>query len=276
MPQTGILYHPMVDATLAKAQEVQKFLSARGVATWRCSAWDTAEIRKHLEDTALVLTVGGDGTLLRAAQAVYPSRVPITGINMGRLGFMTELSAAEAAEKLPDLLAGKGWVDARTMLSVTLAAPPAKRQTFTALNDVVMARGAIARMVRITASMADQRFATYRADGVVVATATGSTGYALAAGGAILYPRSPDFILVPVAAHTSAAYALVLPAETVLKLRIDTVHEATLSVDGHINRPLPDGAEITVRRSRHQTRFLRIHPEDRFYRSLEEKLRGKE
>jgi NAD+ kinase len=147
-------------------------------------------------------------------------------------------------------------------------------QTLQALNDVVVARGAISRMVHVGASLDGQVIGDYRADGVIVSTATGSTGYALAAGGPILYPQSTDCLVVPVAAHLSPAYPLVLPSKAVIQLRIATVHQAVLSVDGHINLPLSDGDTVTIKHSPHTTRFQRIYPETVFYSSLEQKLKG--
>lgn len=276
MNKVGILYHPMVKAAQTKAKQLQDFLVAKGVSVWLSSAWEEEKARAQLNKTELVLSVGGDGTILRAAHVVIPETIPITGINLGTLGFMTELSADEALEKLPALLAGKGWIDERAMLEVELPATdhePAHQ--FQALNDAVLARGAIARLVRIEASIDGQHLTSYKADGVIVATATGSTGYALAAGGPILYPQSGDFLLVPIMPHLSSAYPLVLPATTIVQLRINAVHQATLSIDGHINLTLSDGAMATVKQSPHKTRFLRIHPQNSFYRSLEQKLKGK-
>ncbi len=277
MNKVGVLYHPMVEAAFTKAKQLQDFLVANGVSVWLCSAWESEKAKTQLNDTDLILSVGGDGTILRSAQAVVPKTTPITGINLGNLGFMTELSADEAMEHLPALLAGEGWIDERSMLEAELAAtdqePP---RIFHALNDVVVARGAMARLVRVEASIDGQYLATYKADGVIVATATGSTGYSLAASGPILYPQSKDFLLVPITPHLSLAYTLLLPAPTVVQLRISAAHQTTLSIDGHINLPLADGAIITVKRSPNTTRFLRIHPENTFYRFLEQKLKGKQ
>jgi NAD+ kinase len=190
---------------------------------------------------------------------------------------MTELSADEALEYLPSLLAGEGWIDERAMLEAELSAteqePP---RIFHALNDIVVARGSVVRLVRVEASIDSQYLATYKADGVLVATATGSTGYSLAAGGPILNPQSKDFLLVPITPHLSSAYKLVLPSKTVVQLRVVAAHQSMLSIDGHINLPLADGASITVKHSPNTVRFLRIHPEDSFYRSLEQKLKGKQ
>jgi NAD+ kinase len=275
--KVGILYHPMVKATHVKASELQDFLVARNVSVWTCSAWESDQARSRLDGTGLILSVGGDGTILRAAHVTIPAAIPVTGINLGRLGFMTELSADEAEEKLPALLAGEGWIDERTVLDVELpASEQAPACTFQALNDVVVARGAISRLVHIEVTLDGNILTSYRADGIVVATATGSTGYSLAAGGPILYPRSPDFVLVPVAPHLSPAYPLVLPPTATVRLRITTVHQAALSIDGHINLPLSDGDVVTVRHSPGTARFLRIHPESSFYGTLETKLKGKQ
>jgi NAD+ kinase len=277
MNKVGVLYHPMVEATFIKAKQLQDFLVANDISVWLCSAWEGEKTKAQLNDTDLLLSVGGDGTILRSAQAVVPRATPITGINLGNLGFMTELSADEALEYLPSLLAGEGWIDERAMLEAELSAteqePP---RTFHALNDVVVARGSVVRLVRVEASIDSQHLTTYKADGVIVATATGSTGYSLAAGGPILYPQSNDFLLVPITPHLSSAYALVLPSKTVVQLRVLTAHQSMLSIDGHINLPLADGASITVKHSPNTVRFLRIHPEDSFYRSLEQKLKGKQ
>ena len=275
MKNIGIFYHPLVEATKSKAKQLQDFLASRGITAWLCSAWESEAARSQLDDTELVLSVGGDGTILRSAQAVVPRMIPIIGINLGKLGFMTELSADEASDKLPALLSGEGWIDERAMLLAELSAGGQKTSTYHALNDVVVARGAIARLVRVAASLNGKHITDYKADGVIVATATGSTGYSLAAGGPILYPHSKDFLLVPIMPHLSADYALVLLAETSVQLKVAATQPATLSIDGYINMPLPDEAVITVKQSPHRTRFLRVHPEDTFYRSLEQKLKGK-
>jgi len=277
MKRIGILYNPMIEAARTLAEELKDFLAARGVSVWLCSAWEGEEAKSQAGGTELILTVGGDGTILRAAQVAVQGQIPITGVNLGRLGFMTELGAEEAKDKLPSLLEGKGWLDERAMLDVELGAAGSEpERSFYALNDVVVARGAIARVVYVEASIDGEPLATYKGDGVIVATATGSTGYSLAAGGPILHPQAKEFLLSPILPHLSPAYSLVLPAEVVVKLRLTTAHQAGLSVDGHINLPLESGAVITVKHSSNSGRFLRIHPGAAFYSSLELKLKGKQ
>ncbi len=277
--RVGILYHPMIEAAYTLAKELESSLDSSGVSVWLCSAWEGEKARAQAGNTDLILTTGGDGTILRAAHVALLNQTPITGVNLGKLGFMTELSADEAVERLPALLAGDGWIDERAMLEAEL--PPAdpaheSARTFYALNDVVVARGAIARTVYVEASIDGELLTTYKADGVIVATATGSTAYSLSAGGPILHPQAKEFLLLPILPHLSSAYTVVLPSTTVVKLRISTHHQATLSIDGHINLPLSSGAVIIIKHSSNMARFLRIHPETSFYRSLEQRLKGKQ
>ncbi len=274
----GILYHPMVEATCIKAKELTDFLNSKGVDVWTCSAWETEKAITNLDTTDLLLTTGGDGTILRAAQVALGKQIPITGINMGNLGFLTELKANEAIDQLPALLEGKGWIDERAMLEACLI--PAETNgnmpaVFHALNDIVLSRGAIVKLIQVNTSINDKPLTNYRADGVILSTATGSTGYSLAAGGPILYPQSTDFLLVPIVSHLSSDYRLVLPASSTIKLQLISTNRATLSIDGHINIPVPNGAVVTIKQSVQKTRFLRLHPQDYFFNLLEEKLRGK-
>ncbi len=279
MKKVGILYHPMKEAAHPLAEKLEKFLTARGISTWVCSAWEVEAARTQVNGTDLILSIGGDGTILRAAQTIVPEPTPITGINLGHLGFMTELSVDEAEEKLTALLAGDGWIDERSLLQAELSFGNDKQkrpQKFYALNDVVVARGAVARVIYAEASINGELLTTYKTDGVIVATATGSTGYALAAGGPVLHPQAKELLLLPITPHLSSTYTLVLQPTAEVKLRLSTTHPATLSIDGHINLPLSEDAVITVKHSQNTVRFLRIHPESSFYGSLEQRLKGKQ
>ncbi len=274
----GILYHPMVESTSVRARDLHDFLVARGIEVWSCSAWETEKAVSLLDGTDLILANGGDGTLLRAAQVALVHQTPVTGINMGNLGFLTEFKADEALDRLPELLAGQGWLDERTMLEARLVTAESKGSpivAFYALNDVVLARGAIARLIQVDTAIDDKPVTTYRADGIILATATGSTSYALAAGGPVLYPHSADFLLVPIVPHLTAGYSLVIPSTGVVELKLITNNQATLSIDGHINIPVSSGTVIKVRTSAKKARFLRLREQNYFFNVLEEKLRGK-
>ncbi len=279
MKKVGILYHPLKEATQTLSERLEKFLSGKGLSVWVDSAWEWERAKARLDGTDLIVSVGGDGTILRAAQVVIPTSTPITGINLGRFGFMTELTTDEAMEKLTPLLAGEGWIDERSLLEAELPSADSgvkSPRQFYALNDIVVARGAAVRLIHTEVSINGSRLATYRADGVIVATATGSTGYALAAGGPILFPHAEEFLLVPVSPHLGSAYPMVLSPDTTVQLRLTSVTQAVLSIDGHINLPFSTGNTVTVRHSSKKVRFLRIHPETSFYDSLEQRLKGKQ
>jgi NAD+ kinase len=278
MKKIGILYHPLKEAALPLTRKIENFLISREIATWVCSAWEVEKARAQVNGTDLIISIGGDGTILRAAQTIVPEPTPITGINLGHLGFMTELSVDEAEEKLGALIAGDGWIDERCLIQADIAFGDGeeKPHTYYALNDVVVARGGVARVIYAEAIIDGEMLTTYKADGVIVSTATGSTGYALAAGGPVLHPQSKELLLVPITPHLSSGYSLVLPPTVEVKLRLSTTHPAMLSVDGHINLPVSEGAVITVKHSPNTVRFLRIHPESSFYGYLEQRLKGKQ
>ena len=207
--------------------------------------------------------------MLWAARAVVPHAVPIFGVNMGRLGFLAEIGPKELMDKLPRILAGEGRVEERAMLQVQI---PVWGQTFQALNDVVVGRSLAGRPVYLDVSVDGRRLAVYRSDAVIVATATGSTGYSLSAGGPILHPESKDLVLTPVAPHLVPARSLVLPGDAVVDLVLSTEEGATVSVDGQVNRSLESGDSVSVCRSPHVARFLRLSESSDHYRILAERM----
>jgi NAD+ kinase len=265
----GILYHPLREKARDLAEKLEDLLSSRGISSWRCSAWDEDKARAQVAGTELILSIGGDGTILHAARIITPLSVPILGINLGRLGFITEIDGDDALSNLPDLLEGKGWIEERAMLEAQLA-----DRTFHALNDVVL-RSVAVRLVNIDAQIDDTAITTYRADGVIIATATGSTSYSLASGGPILHPQSREIVLQPISCHLGLSHALVLPPQSVVDLKVAQREKVVLSIDGHLELPLSDGQNIRVKLSPHIARFLRIHEPTYFYSSLWQKLGGR-
>lgn len=275
MKRVGILYHPRVDAAEALACDLAAALPALGAEAWVASAWEEDQVRALAQGTDLALSVGGDGTILRSARAVAPLGIPLLGVNLGRLGFLTELSPFEAQKKLPELIDGAGWIEERAMLKAELL-PHGRSPAVHALNDVVLARGALSRAVYVQAFVDGERLATYKGDGVIVATATGSTGYSLAVGGPIIYPEARDVLLTPIAAHLTFSNSIILPETIVLRFRVMTDHQAMMSIDGQIEMELKDGDEIKVERSPHLTRFLRVRDRHYFFATLTERLRYRE
>ncbi len=265
----GILYHPLREKARDLAEKLEEFLSSRGVSSWRCSAWDEDKAKPRVAGTELILSIGGDGTILHAARIVIPLSVPILGINLGRLGFITEIDGNDALSNLPDLLEGKGWIEERAMLEAQVA-----DRSFHALNDVVLHSVAV-RLVNIEAKIDGAGLTTYRADGVIAATATGSTSYSLASGGPVLHPQSREIVLQPISCHLGLSHALILPRQSTVDLKISRGEKVILSIDGQVELPLSDGQNIRVKLSPHIARFLRIHEPTYFHSSLWQKLSGR-
>ncbi|MDA1257171.1 MAG: NAD(+)/NADH kinase [Chloroflexi bacterium] len=224
----------------------------------------------------LVITIGGDGTILRGAHAAAPHGVPVLGVNMGRVGFMAELDVEDAVEQLPWYLDNWGIegegprVEERSMVRASIVG--SDETPFHALNDVVVARGASIRVVDLATVVDGQSIVTYRGDGLVISTATGSTGYGLALGGPVMDPSSEAFLLKPIAAHMSLQGGLLLRAGAVVEITIENELGGMLSVDGFVDRPLDAGTTVRVETSEFSARFLRKSPPAAFYRSLTRRL----
>ena len=272
--KVGILFQPKVPAAVDLAQKLAKVVSDLGASAWLCSAWEDERAGEQAETTKLIICLGGDGTILRAARIASPRAIPILGVNLGRLGFMTELSAEDAMSRVPAFVEGEGWVEERTMLQAEVISRNAT--PFHALNDVVVGRGGRCRVIRVTVTVDEEPLTTYKSDGVIVATATGSTGYSLAAGGPVLHPQAEEILIEPIAAHLSLSTALVLPSEAKVELAVSTTHQATLSIDGQIEIPLSDGDVVMVKRSPYVTRMLRSQWPASFYGTLMKKLEKRE
>ncbi len=272
--KVGILYQPKIAAAKDLAQKLAKVVGDLGAAVWICSAWEEDRAREQASETELVICLGGDGTVLRAARVVSPLSIPILGVNLGRLGFMTELRPEDALSRVPAFIKGDGFVEERTMLQAELVS--ADLSPFHALNDVVVGRGARCRLIRVKATVDGEILTTYKCDGLILATATGSTSYSLAAGGPILHPSAREILLKSIAAHLCLGTALVLSSEVTVELEVRTTHQATLSVDGQVEVPLKDGAVVRVRRSPYVTRLMRAQTSVQFYETLMSKLEKRE
>ena len=272
----GIIYHPLNKAAHELGKQISALLDSSGCRNWLVSAWDNEQLKSHIEGTELVVTTGGDGTILRAAQLTFPLDIPIVSVNLGKLGFMTEIPASEAMTLLPKIFAGDGWCDRRATLDieVTHAGNERKPTHFIGINDVVAARGGIARIISVECHIDDAQFATYKGDGALVSTATGSTGYNFAAGGPVLHPDSGDMLLTPILPHLGRSYSLVVPQKRTISMKVSTFHQATLCIDGHINLDLSTGDIIRVGVNRKRLRFLRLRSPESFYAELDHKLKG--
>jgi NAD+ kinase len=219
----------------------------------------------------LIVVLGGDGTLLSVARRAHP-RVPILGINMGELGFLTEVAEAEAMHMLRRVLSGAYDVDRRMTLAATLERGRRARQRFRALNDVVVSNGALARIVRCSVSVDGLPFTAYRADGLIVATPTGSTAYSLSVGGPIIEPTIEALLVSPISPHTLSNRPVVLRPQAVVRIEIGAgQQDVILTVDGQESTPLAGGDVVVVRRGREPVSLVRS-PDRTHYDVLRSKL----
>ena len=217
----------------------------------------------------LAIVLGGDGTFISVARQLARHDVPIVGVNQGRLGFLTDLTLANLAESLPRLLAGEYREERRALLSATSSAVDGA--SYVAVNDVVVNRGGATSLVDLEISL-NERFAYgFRADGVIVATPTGSTAYALSAGGPIMAPFVNAFTIVPIAPHALTNRPIVVADDSVIRITVARAREALASIDGHHVIPLNEGDSVVLRRAQDTVRLW--HPLDYdYYHTLREKL----
>lgn len=270
--RAAILYHPMVSAARDVKDEVIRLLSSRGVESVACSVWEAPEALDLVTGADICITLGGDGSMLRAARLAAPLGIPIMGINLGKLGFLAEVEPADVQARLPGIVEGSYWIEARMMIRAALWRRGLVIGEFDCLNEVVVARRNLSRVVRIQASIDGHALTTYTADGALVATPTGSTGYSLAAGGPILHPEVRNLVLAPISAHLSLRSPLVLPDTTEVRLTVHTDHEAGASFDGQSDVELLSGDALVVKVGPHVARFLRSQERSYFYHTLIHKL----
>ncbi|MBS1251327.1 MAG: NAD kinase [Anaerolineales bacterium] len=273
MRRIGFLYHPKIDEARRLTDELLQAISTDDVSPWVESSWDVDAMRQNMAESEMVITLGGDGTIIRTARIAAPCEVPILGVNFGRLGFLAEVEPEDAVTLVPKALKDDGWIEHRMLLNVNVVRDGEVVESLQAVNEVFAGRGETPRAVRITAWIDGAEMRTYTADGIVVATPTGSTAYALAAGGPILAPELPAILITPIVPHPTPYPSLVVDANSQIDVRVKTHHDAVLAIDGQINRPLRRNDRVSCSRSKHVASFVRLHPPSNFYATLMEKLR---
>jgi NAD+ kinase len=229
-----------------------------------------------LAERAEVLVVfGGDGTILGAARQAAPRAIPILGVNLGAFGFLAEVSDLQVGEALTRLLEGDYRLDERMMLRAEVQREGREGREFLALNDIVVTKSGYARILRVRTEVNGRHLATLLADGLIVATPTGSTAYSLSAGGPIVHPGVEVIVVTPICAHTLNARAVVVSGNDVITVRVQPVGKPvappTLTVDGQEGFPLETDDVVKVERSPHRTRLIRLGSVD-FYDMLRNKL----
>lgn len=221
----------------------------------------------------LLVTFGGDGTLLRAARALEGRDVPILGVNFGRVGFLTAVGRNEVREAIDGFAAGRHWVSRRSMVEGTVMCGGEPWETVTALNDVVLHKGGVARVVRFNLFVDDDLVGTVSGDGVVVASPTGSTAYSLSAGGPVIAPTIDALVITPICAHSLSVRPVVVPSSATVRIEPLQPEDENLlvSFDGQQTAPLPPGAGLSVRVPEQRIHLVRFR-EVTFFQRLREKL----
>ena len=232
----------------------------------QAEAFDRSEIYD------LVVVLGGDGTLLSVARSLADS-IPILGVNMGNLGFLTEVPRSELYPSVMKFLEGDYEVDERALLDVSLRRATGEEVSYRVLNDAVINKSALARIIELVVTVDGHRVATYRSDGLIISTPTGSTAYNLAAGGPILNPQLPVVVVTPICPHTLTLRPIVVPDSASVELRLETSHEEVyLTLDGQEGTQIEYGDTIRLHRSNDVVRLVKTSDRT-FYDSLRDKLR---
>lgn len=256
---------------VAAAREATRWLAQRGVDVREGDLDDPASLPRALEGASVACVFGGDGTMLRAARLVAPHGVGLLGVNLGRRGFLSVASVEELPAVLEDVLRGSYESEERMLLEATLRRGGELVDRSLALNDVVVARGTAVRSIHVTVRIDGEEFTTYWADGLIVATATGSTAYAFSVGGPVILPRARTMLFVPIAPHLSFRNAVVLDEGQHLRLVVDD-GPARLSVDGQHELDLNARDAVDVAPAAANARFVRTERSRPFLALLSDKI----
>lgn len=245
----GFAYNPTNEAAVELRERAGGWCKVRGIDHWAAQANDFETVTAELATTDLLVVLGGDGTFLRAARAVIQVDVPLLGINLGKVGFLSKAEAGELEAVLEKLVAGRFAIGERMALEARIlpAGRPANGAVHHALNDVVIARGALARVCHFDVAIGPSHLATFIADGLVVSSPTGSTGYSFSAGGPVVDPLSRNLIVTPIAGYLSAIRSVVVSPRQTVTCRVVAANEALVSIDGREDLPIAVGDVVEVR-----------------------------
>jgi len=269
--KVGATLNRLVAFLRARHREV--YFDATGGAILGCPQDRVLEASAMGLRCSLAVAVGGDGTLLKAARALAGAGVPLVGINLGRLGFLVDISPAEIETRLDEILSGEYQEEARSMLCARASGEGARPDSRLALNDVVVHKWSTARMIEFETYINGVFVNAQRSDGIIVSTPTGSTAYALSGGGPLLHPRLDALVLVPICPHTLSNRPLVVDGSSRIEIRVCAADNSQVEIacDGHNRLPIEPHARVSVERSPHAVRLL--HPKGHdHYKILRAKL----
>lgn len=270
----GFAYNPTSDAAIELRERATGWAAVRGIDHWAATAADMDAMSDQLPGTDVLVVLGGDGTFLRAARAVAEIDVPLLGINVGKVGFLSKVEAGDLIRTLELLQAGEFTLEHRMALDGRILRAGSKDapERHIALNDVVIARGSLARVVRLDVAIDGSHLATYIADGLVVSSPTGSTGYSFSAGGPILDPTARNLIVTPIAGYLTTIRSVVVGSSVVVRCLVTDAHEALVSIDGREDVPLVVGDVVEVRALDRSIRFVQPHGALPFWDLLRKKV----
>ena len=269
LPQRPVVTaYPKMKAAYSEAESIAAYLIEKGLEAPYGSLYEEG-LRKRIKNGEfdLLIAVGGDGTMLRAGHLCAPCSIPILGINLGKLGFLIQVRSTEWGEMLERMFNGEAWIENRMMLNVEHNRAGEVVGSWHALNEAVVGRGQYLRPVKLTASADGHMLTTYIADGLIAATPTGSTAYALAAGGPILPPELRNILIVPIAPHLSVDRAVVLAEGSSISIDVKS-ENAILSVDGAAPTGLSEDDRVDIRAAGYTAQFVRFGDPGYFYRNL--------
>jgi NAD+ kinase len=251
-------------------EDVSAFLFLQGVKPQACAPLNNEDFRQQIQSGAfdLLIVLGGDGTMLRAGRLCAPQQIPVLGINLGHFGFLMELHGNKWKTALPEILEGKFQLEDRMMLHAEHWRDSRMMGYWEVLNEVVVCRGKYVRPIHLKALVDGYELTNFVADGLIAATPTGSTAYALAAGGPILPPELRNILIVPVAPHLSVDHAIILSEGATVRILVYSSHDAVMSVDGHYPVELQNNDHIDVRAAKNFVSFVRLQDPGYFYRNL--------
>jgi NAD+ kinase len=244
----GFAYNPTNDGVVELRERAAGWCRMRGIDQWAAPAADFESLVRELPTTDALIVLGGDGTFLRAARAVVEVDVPLIGINLGKIGFLSKAETDELEAVLERLAAGQYALDERMAVEARIlrGGQGGNDTRHAALNDVVIARGSLPRVCRLDVAIDSTHLATFIADGLVVASPTGSTGYSFSAGGPIVDPLSRNLIVTPIAGYLSAIRSVVVSPRQTVRCRVVDAHEAVVSIDGREDMPIAVGDVVEV------------------------------
>ncbi len=250
-------------------RKITTYLTSKGLHV-QCDSLAGETIQTHVanKDIDLLIALGGDGSMLRAGHLCAPHDIPILGINLGKFGFLTEIKIDQWQNAFSRLLRNDFWLEHRMMIRASHYHQGSRMGEWIILNEAVVSRGNIVRPVILDTSIDGRYLTTYVADGLIAATPTGSTAYALAVGGPILSPELRNILVVPIAPHLSIDRAIVLAEGSSVNITVHTEHQAVISIDGHDPIELENDDSVIVEASDYTVKFIRIQDPGYFYRNL--------